>query len=69
MVNGRLVRSAVDRNRIKRLTREFFRLNKHRFRQNFDIIVRAEFVYNSINRNDLQKTLKALFNNAGIMAD
>ena len=31
--------NAVKRNRVKRLVREFFRLNKHRFPQGYDLVI------------------------------
>ena len=39
MAIGRKVGGAVRRNRIKRLIREAFRLNQHRFPDGFDVIV------------------------------
>ena len=69
MINSRLVRNAADRNRAKRLAREFFRLNKQKFQQNFDIVIRAVNRPNQFTGNELRETLKDLFCGAGILAD
>jgi len=44
------VRKAVRRNRIKRLLREFFRLNRHKLPRGFDIVfaIRREFAADSL---------------------
>jgi ribonuclease P protein component len=36
---GKKIKSSVERNRIKRIMREIFRKNKHKFSENIDIIV------------------------------
>ena len=40
-VTRKVDKRAVKRNQLKRRVREIFRLNRHRFRQNFDILIIA----------------------------
>ncbi|MCD6560142.1 MAG: ribonuclease P protein component [Deltaproteobacteria bacterium] len=56
--------NAVKRNRIKRLIREFFRLNKSRFPQGYDFVIAAKKeVSNCLVFNKIQKELgTAIFN-------
>lgn len=52
---------AVRRNRIKRLLREFFRLNKERFASSQDIVIMAKGKMPSLVYRDVQRELEALF--------
>ena len=49
--------NAVQRNRIKRLIREFFRLHRDQFPKGFDIVIAAKRHAISINYSDLTEEL------------
>ena len=55
------VGNAVVRNRIKRVTREFFRLHGEQFRQHVDCVVIARHRAGSAPNGALQQELKRLF--------
>ncbi|RLF56440.1 MAG: ribonuclease P protein component [Thermoplasmata archaeon] len=48
---------AAKRNRIKRLVREYFRLNKARFPQGYDVVIAAKKDANKLDFWDLQREL------------
>jgi ribonuclease P protein component len=49
--------NAVQRNRVKRLIREFFRLHRDQFPKGFDIVIAAKRNAISINYSDLTEEL------------
>ena len=67
VVSRRVFKRARDRNRAKRIVREFFRLWKTRFQGNFDLVVRIIDHSNSCTHNSLREILIHLFRRAGIL--
>lgn len=58
---GKRVGSAVKRNRIKRLVREFFRLNQHRLPGSQDYLIIAKKEVNNLNYNQVFDEFSSLF--------
>lgn len=58
VVGKRVGKTAVRRNRMKRLLREFFRLNKHRLPASQDILIVARKDFSSMKSQDLCRELE-----------
>ena len=67
IVSKRVFKKAVDRNRVKRIVREFFRTSCCRTRIGYDVIVRFVKDHNLLQGNNLRDSLNQLFTRSGIM--
>ena len=63
-VSKKVSKRAVDRNRIKRQVREYFRLNQNLV-SNFDVVLIANPAAAKMNNKALQKALTNVWNKAG----
>jgi ribonuclease P protein component len=67
LVSRRALKRAVDRNRVKRVTRELFRAKKGNFLMPVDMIVRILDGTNLLKENSFKKILNSLFHRAKIL--
>ena len=67
VVSKKVFKRATDRNRAKRLVREFFRLKKSRLSGNFDVVVKLTGTPNIKYRNELCLVLERLFQRSGLL--
>ena len=68
VISRRAFRQASVRNRLKRLAREFFRLNQGQFRSHHEIVIRfMGFKASEIENNCAPETLRALFKDANVL--
>lgn len=67
-IQAKIFPKAIQRNRIKRLIRNFFRRYKHNLVKDYDIIVIPKNLdLAKINYKQLEENLLALFKRAGLM--
>ena len=67
LVSRKVLKRAVDRNRAKRLIREFFRTRKGNFLRSADLVVRLVDGYNLFKENNLEHILNCLFVRAKLL--
>ena len=68
VVAGKFVGNAVKRARAKRVLREIFRLNRHKFSGATDVVLRARPELLAADRSEVEADLLALAARAGILA-
>ncbi len=66
VVAKKIVENAVQRNHLRRLAKEFFRLNKNRIQFPVDIVIRISSC-NAFNYNKLSNLLESVFKKAGLI--
>ena len=66
-VSKKVSKKAVDRNRIKRHCREFFRLHKHKFKYSCDLVIIALQGSEELKSEKVNKELNRLFNLSKIL--
>lgn len=66
-ISKQVFKRAVDRNRIKRIAREFFRRSKRSFKDDYDLLVKIKESGNLLESNSLDNNLSGLFKQAGIL--
>jgi ribonuclease P protein component len=69
IVAGKRFGSAVERNRAKRLLREFFRLNQERIREGFDLVVIARRGMRGLSYKETEGRLLELLRRAKLLKD
>ena len=67
VISRKALRRAVDRNRYKRIFREFFRKEKHNMKQSYDIVIRLNYDCNILKSDELRKNTKYIFKDARLL--
>jgi ribonuclease P protein component len=69
VITRRAVKLANERNTLKRVVREFFRLNRGRSAGCFDLVVKIKHDHKYTHNNGLREVLARLFFRAGILSN
>lgn len=65
---GKRIGKAVTRNRVKRRLRDVFRLNKHRFKERYDILLVARRGVQELKFREVEAAVLDLFRRGGLLA-
>ena len=67
VVSKKVLSKATDRNRTKRLIREFYRKHKTELKKKFDLVVRFGKDYNLLKENELNAILRRLLERGNLV--
>lgn len=67
IIVSRKLGKAIRRNRIKRLIREAYRLNKHILSDNLHLVITAKLGINNLKYKEVEKDLLSLYKKAGLI--
>lgn len=67
IISKKNVKKSVERSRIKRLVKEFFRLNKHNFTTAAELIVITRRKHKIVKYSDAERSLTYILKNFGLL--